>query len=97
MEKKVVEPTPKSVRQMTPKDKLKSTKTKNQTEGLIGTKGLLNICPDDGEQEWERREALETVRQITNRQEGISPTRNNRDYIFDTKRENGYTGVVGVG
>ena len=56
--KKVVVPTPKSVIQTTPKDKPKSTKTKNQKEGPIGTKGLLNIHPDDGEQEQERREAL---------------------------------------
>ena len=69
-ENKVVMPTPKSVSQMTPKDKPKSTKAKNQKEGLIGTKGLLNIHPDDGEQE--RREALETVWQLTNGQEGIS-------------------------
>ena len=93
MEKKVVVSTPKSDSQATPKDKLRSTKTKNQKEGPIGTKGLLDNHPDDREQEWERREALETVRQLTNGQEGISPTRNNRDYIFDTKRENGYTGT----
>ena len=55
MEKKVVVPTPKSVSQTTPKNKSKSAKTKNQ-EGPIGTKGLLNICPDGGEQEQERRE-----------------------------------------
>ena len=54
----------------------------------------MNNHPDGREQEQERREALETVRQITNEQEGISSTRNNRDYIFDTKRENGYTGTI---
>ena len=78
---------------MTPKDKPKGTKVKNQKEGPIGTKGLLNICPDGGEQEQERREALETVQQLTNGKEGISSTRNNRDYTFDTRRENGYTGT----
>ena len=68
-EKKVVVPTPKSGSQMTPKDKPKRTKAKNQKEGPIGTKGLLNIHPYDREQEWERREALETVQQLTNGQE----------------------------
>ena len=91
--KKVAVPTPKSVSQMTPKDKSKSTKAKNQKEGPIGIKGLLNICPDGGVQEWERREALETVQQLTNGQEETSPIRNNRDYTFNTRRENGFTGT----
>ena len=39
-------PTPKSDSQMTPRDKPKSTKAKNQKEGPIDTKGLLNICAD---------------------------------------------------
>ena len=86
-------PTPRSVSQMTPKDKPKSTKAKNQKEGPIGTKGLLNVHPDDGEQERERREASETVWQLTSRQEETSPIRNNRGYTFDTRRENGYTGT----
>ena len=93
MEKKVVVSTPKSDSQATPKDRSKSTKAKNQKEGSIGTKGLLNNHPDGREQGWERREALETGHQLTNGQEGISPTRNNRDYTFDTRRENGYTGT----
>ena len=53
----------------------------------------MNICPDGGEQGQERREALETVWQLTDRLEEISPTRNNRDYTFDTRRENGFTGT----
>ena len=61
MEKKVVVSNPKNDSQMTPKDKPKSTKAKNQKEGPIGTKGLLNICSDGGEQEWERSKALDTV------------------------------------
>ena len=85
-EKKVVVPTPKSDSQTTPKDKSKNIKTKNQKEGPIGTKEILNIHPDGGEQEWKRREALETVWQLTNRQEEISPTRNNRDYTFDNQK-----------
>ena len=51
----------------------------------------MNICPNGEEQEQERREALETVWQLTNGQEEISPTRNIRDYTFDTRRENGFT------
>ena len=67
MEKKVVVSTTKNDSQATPKDKSKTTKAKNQKEGPIGTKGLLNNHPDGREQEWERREALETVRQQTDR------------------------------
>ena len=92
-DKKVVVSTPRSNSQVTLKDKSKSTKARNQKEGPTGTKGLLNNRPDGREQEWERRETLETVRQLTNGQEGISPTRNNRDYTFDTRRENAYTGT----
>ena len=92
-EKKVVVPTLKGDSQMTPKDKPKNPKAKNQKEGPIGTKGISNIHPDGGEQERERREALETVWQLTNGQEETSPTRNNRDYAFDTRRENGFTGT----
>ena len=74
-EKKVVVPTPKSDSQTTPKDKLKNTKIKNQKEGPTGTKEISNICPDGGEQERERREALETVQQLTNGQKETSPIR----------------------
>ena len=58
---KVVVPTLKSDSQMIPKDKPKNIKTKNQKEGPICTNGISNIHPDGGEQERERREALETV------------------------------------
>ena len=39
------------------------------------------------------REALETVRQLTNGQEETSLTRSNGDDAFDTRRENGFTGT----